>query len=99
GITKDRKNAEQNYRFRGIDDVYNALNPILTAAGLNILPRMLKREVAERKTARGTPLFTVVVEAEFDFVSTEDGSTYTARTFGEAMDTADKATNKAMSAA
>lgn len=99
GITKDRKNAEQNYRFRGIDDVYNALNPILAAAGLNVLPRMLKRECTERKTRSGAPLFSVVVEAEFDFVSAEDGSTYTARTFGEAMDTADKATNKAMSAA
>src|SRR5690606_34316493 len=51
------------------------------------------------KTNAGRPLFSVVVEAEFDFVSAKDGSTYTARTFGEAMDTADKATNKAMSAA
>jgi len=39
------------------------------------------------------------VEAEFDFVSVKDGSKVTARSFGEAMDSADKATNKAMSAA
>jgi hypothetical protein len=39
------------------------------------------------------------VEAEFDFVSAEDGSKHTVRTFGEAMDRGDKATNKAMSAA
>jgi len=39
------------------------------------------------------------VEAEFDFVCAEDGSKATARTFGEAMDSGDKATNKAMSAA
>jgi hypothetical protein len=32
-------------------------------------------------------------------VSAEDGSKHTARTFGEAMDSGDKATNKAMSAA
>ena len=41
----------------------------------------------------------MTVEAEFDFVSADDGSVHTARTFGEAMDSGDKATNKAMSAA
>ena len=41
----------------------------------------------------------VTVDAEFDFVSALDGSKHTVRTFGEAMDSADKATNKAMSAA
>ena len=41
----------------------------------------------------------MTVEAEFDFVSSADGSAHTVRTFGEAMDSGDKATNKAMSAA
>ena len=41
----------------------------------------------------------MTVEAEFDFVSAEDGSRHTVKTFGEAMDSGDKATNKAMSAA
>jgi hypothetical protein len=36
---------------------------------------------------------------EFNFVSALDGSKHTVKTFGEAMDSADKATNKAMSAA
>lgn len=44
-------------------------------------------------------MFYVTVEAEFDFVCAEDGSKHVVRTFGEAMDSADKATNKAMSAA
>ena len=39
------------------------------------------------------------VEAEFDFVSACDGSKHTVKTYGEAMDSGDKATNKAMSAA
>jgi hypothetical protein len=39
------------------------------------------------------------VHAEFDFVSASDGSKHTVSTFGEAMDSGDKATNKAMSAA
>ena len=44
-------------------------------------------------------MFYVTVEVEFDFVCSEDGSTHTVKTFGEAMDRSDKATNKAMSAA
>ena len=49
--------------------------------------------------ARGTALFYVTVRCEFDFVSSEDGSKHTVTTYGEAMDSGDKATNKAMSAA
>lgn len=99
GIAKSRKNQQQGYSFRGIDEVYSALAPLLAKHGLCVLPRILTREVTERKTAKGSPLFYVAVEAEFDFVSAEDGSQHTVRTFGEAMDSADKATNKAMSAA
>jgi hypothetical protein len=99
GISKDRKNEQQGYKFRGIDEVYNALAPILAKHKLVILPRMLTRTQTERQTAKGGILFAVVVEAEFDFVSAHDGSRHTTRAFGEAMDSADKATNKAMSAA
>lgn len=99
GITKDRRNQQQGYSFRGIDDVYNTLSPMLAKAGLCILPRVIRRECVERQTAKGGVLFYVTVEAEFDFVSAEDGSKHTVSTFGEAMDSGDKATNKAMSAA
>lgn len=99
GITKSRRNQQQQYNFRGIDDVYNALSPLLAKHGLCILPRILARDLQERPTAKGGVLFYVTVEAEFDFVCAEDGSTHVVRTFGEAMDSADKATNKAMSAA
>jgi hypothetical protein len=99
GITKDRRNQQQGYQFRGIDDMYNALNPLFAVHGLMILPRMLERSQEERQTASGKPIFYVAVKAEFDFVAIEDGSVHTMCTYGEAMDTADKATNKAMSAA
>lgn len=99
GIAKGRRNEQQGYAFRGIDEVFNALSPILAAEGLVILPRMLNRTVTERSTAKGGVLFYVTVEAEFDMVAAEDGSKHTVRTFGEAMDSGDKATNKAMSAA
>lgn len=99
GISKDRTNSQQGYKFRGIDDVYAAVSPLLAEHGLCILPRMLSRSHEERQTAKGGVLFYVTVEAEFDFVSVADGSKHTVRTFGEAMDSGDKATNKAMSAA
>lgn len=99
GISKSRSNNQQGYKFRGIDETLNALSPALASNGLVVIPRMLARTATERTTKKGDPLFSVVVEAEFDFVSTEDASKHTARTFGEAMDTADKATNKAMSVA
>lgn len=99
GIGKDRKNEQQNYKFRGIDDVYNALSSTLSKHGLLMLPRVLSRDVVERVSAKGSVLFYVTVEAEFDLVASEDGSTHTIKTYGEAMDSGDKATNKAMSAA
>lgn len=99
GIGKNRKNDQQGYKFRGIDDVYNALAPILSKCGLVMLPRVLGREVVERTTAKGNAIFYVTVDVEFDLVCAEDGSKHTVKTYGEAMDTADKATNKAMSAA
>ncbi len=99
GIAKDRKNEQQHYKFRGIDEVYNALAPILAKHKLVILPRILTRECVERTAKSGSAQFFVVVEAEFDVVSAHDGSTHVVRTFGEAQDSGDKATNKAMSAA
>lgn len=99
GISKARSNQQQGYKFRGIDDVLNALSSALVASGLVILPRCTDRTVVERTTSKGGALFNVCCRVEFDLVSTEDGSTHTVATYGEAMDSADKATNKAMSAA
>jgi len=100
GIVKDKRNQQgAGYNFRGIDDVYNAIAPLLAKHGLCILPRVLARECVERVSKSGGALFYVTVDAEFDFVSAEDGTKHTVKTFGEAMDSGDKATNKAMSAA
>lgn len=99
GIAKANRNSQQGYNFRGIDDVYAALSPLLAKHGLCVIPRVIDRTMLEKTTSKGNPLFYVTVHAEFDFVSSEDGSKHTAATYGEAMDSGDKATNKAMSAA
>lgn len=99
GIAKDQKNMAQGYKFRGIDDVYNALAPILSVRGVVILPRIVSRDVRERSNSKGGTMLHVSVEVEYDIVSSEDGSRHTVRSAGEAMDSGDKATNKALSAA
>ena len=52
-----------------------------------------------RQTAKGGAIFYTTLKVEFDFVSAEDGTKHVITTYGEAMDSADKSTNKAMSAA
>ena len=100
GIAKDRSNEQQRYKFRGIDDVYNALAPVLAKHRLIVKPRGLGRTCEERQSKNGGTLFFVNVSMEFDLISAVDGSRETAGPFyGEAMDSADKATNKAQSAA
>ena len=100
GISKEHKNTQgSGYMFRGIDDVYNALAPLLAKYKLCILPRVIKRDVTERISKAGGNLFYINLDVEFDFVSAEDGSIHTARISGEAMDSGDKGTNKAVSAA
>lgn len=99
GISKNRRNQQQGYQFRGIDDVFNSLAPLLAKHGLCMLPNVLAREMAERETKSGGVLFSVVLVMEFVFISALDASQHTIRIYGEAMDSGDKATNKAMSAA
>ena len=83
GITKDRRNTQgTGYNFRGIDDVYNTIAPLLSKHGLCILPRVLARECVERQSKNGGALFYTTVEVEFDFVASEDGSKHIVKTFG-----------------
>jgi hypothetical protein len=99
GISKEQTNTFDKYKFRGIDDVYNALAPILSSHGLLILPRVTERSSEERESKSGGAMFYITVAVEFDFISAEDGSSHTIRAYGEAMDRGDKGTNKAMTAA
>ena len=99
GIAKDRRNTQQGYNFRGIDDIYNTLSGLLADNGLCILPEVLERNQVERVTSKGGALFYTTVKVKYTIVSAVDGSQFVTATYGEAMDSADKSTNKAMSAA
>ncbi len=99
GIPKRQTNSEDQYQYRGIDDVYNRLSPLLAAHKLCILPRVLERICTDRAGLQGELLVNVSVKAAFDLVCAEDGSVHVIESFGEALDSGDKATSKAMTAA
>jgi len=99
GIGKDRRNTQQDYRFRGIDDVFDVMAPIMADARIVFAPHYSDRQVSERETRSGGVLFYVTLVGRFRVTSTIDGSWIEVTTIGEAMDSGDKATNKAMSAA
>jgi hypothetical protein len=97
-IEKGRRNVQQGYQFRGIDDVYEAVHPLFAKHGIFTVPRVLNEETNERTTQSGTVLRFVKLTMAYDFFA-PDGSRVTAEMIGEAMDAGDKASNKAMSAA
>ncbi|WP_313443188.1 ERF family protein [Novosphingobium sp.] len=99
GIGKDRRNTQQGYNFRGIDDVYNALCGVLACNRLLMLPFVVDQKREERQTKNGGALNYTILTVDFKLVSALDGSCDTVRMIGEAMDSADKSSNKAQSAA
>jgi len=99
GISKDRKNAQQGYNFRGIDDMYNALSSVLAANKLIIIPFVQDMQREERTTKNGGMVMYTILTVDFKLVSAVDGSNDTARMVGEAMDSGDKSSNKSQSAA
>lgn len=98
GIGKKQKNTHQNYNFRGIDDVYNSLAPALISSGLVVLPRITASEYEKLQNKSGGTTIRCVLNVAFDIVA-HDGSTHIVNVIGEALDTSDKATNKAMAIA
>lgn len=99
GISKDRRNQQQGYNFRGIDDVFNALCGVMAKNKLIMLPFVQDMVREERTTAKGGLLIYTILTVDFTIVSGEDGSQCIARMKGEAMDSGDKSCNKAQSAA
>lgn len=95
-IGKDRRNQQQGFQFRGIDDVMNELHSSLAKCGVFVLPNVLAETRTTGKTARGGDMFYTRLKINFGFYA-EDGSHVDAVVIGEAMDTADKASNKALS--
>jgi hypothetical protein len=99
-VGKDRDNLLQGWKFRGIDDLCNAVHPALVAHGVFVVPEILGDIHVDQVAygIKGTMAFHVILKVAFHF-SAPDGSTVTATMAGEAIDAGDKAANKAMTAA
>lgn len=97
-IGKTQRNKTQGFMYRGIDDVMNALQPLLAKNKVFIVPEILEQTREERTTSKGGNLIYSICKIKYKFYA-EDGSSVEAITIGEGMDSGDKATNKAMAIA
>jgi hypothetical protein len=95
-VSKSRTNGTQGFAYRGIDDVMNELHGILARSGIFIVPTVLAEERATGTTSRGGTMFYTRLKIKFTFYA-DDGSNVESVVIGEAMDTGDKASNKALS--
>src|SRR5690606_18182935 len=92
-VGKDKQNTQQNYKFRGIDDVMSAMAGPMCRHGVFILPT-----IAEHQQQRDGKMTRVLITMRYSIYGPA-GDCLTAYVPGEAFDFADKATNKAQSAA
>ena len=97
-VGKNDRNKQQGFMYRGIDAVMNAINPALTKNHVFVVPEVLEQQRQERTTQKGAVLIYSICKVKFTFYA-EDGSSVSAVTIGEGMDSGDKATNKTMSIA
>lgn len=94
GIGKNKQcNGGGNFRYRGIDDVYAALSPVLVQCGLTILPIRIEKEA----DAQAGKMRLVKIKVCYRVAAVEDGSYIDVEALGEGADTGDKASGKAMS--
>ena len=97
-IEKNKKNAQQGFMFRGIDDVYNALHTHMAKHGVFTTSAIIDLSRSEKPTKNGGAMQVVVATIEYTFHA-EDGSQVKTVVIGEGMDSGDKASNKAMAIA
>ena len=97
-IGKDKTNTQQGFKYRGIDQVYNALNPVMAELGIFIAPEVIDQKREERVTQKGAILTYTLLTMRYT-VYAPDGSSVSMTVVGEGMDSGDKSSNKAMSVA
>ena len=97
-VGKTQTNTQQRYQFRGIDDVYNAVQPALIKHGIVPVPLARNHTVSATSTSTGKHATHAMLSLQVEFFA-PDGSSVIAETVGEGLDMSDKASNKAMSAA
>lgn len=97
-VGKNKKNQQQGFMYRGVDDVMNALNPAFIKHKLFMVPEVIEQSRERRTTGKGGELIYSVCKVRYTLFA-EDGSSVQAVVIGEGMDSGDKASNKAMAVA
>jgi hypothetical protein len=97
-IGKNKRNQQQNFAYRGVDDFMNALQPLLAKHNIFIVPEVVEHDRRERTTVKGASLIYSVLKIKYTFFA-DDGSNVCAVVIGEGMDSGDKSSNKALSIA
>jgi len=97
-IGKDSENVQQKYKYRSVEQVYNRVQPLFAKHGIFSYPKVVENTRETHQTAKGGTLHYAVLTVEYTFAA-EDGSSISITVVGEAMDSGDKASNKAMAAA
>lgn len=97
-IGKDSYNKQQGFKYRGIDAVMNTFYPLFAKHKVFIVPEVLEQTREERTTKNGGNLIYSILKVKYTFYA-EDGTNISATVIGEGMDSADKASNKAMAVA
>ena len=97
-VGKTGTNTSQNYKFRGIDAVINAVSPALAQFNLTIWPELLTIDYDTAVSSKGTQQQIARVVVKYH-VQAIDGDEIIGVVPAEAFDTGDKATAKAMSVA
>ena len=97
-ISKTKRNQQQGFMYRGIDDVMNTFQPLMAERGIFLVPEVLEATREERQTNKGGMLLYSVLRVKYTFYAS-DGSNISAIVVGEGMDSGDKASNKAMAVA
>ena len=52
-IGKEKKNQQQGFMYRGVDDVMNALQPLLVKHGVFVVPEVLEQTREDRNSKCG----------------------------------------------
>jgi hypothetical protein len=98
-LGKNKKNVQQGYTFRGIEDLMNEFAPLATKHGIFPVTTAISDVANEPVTSKaGATGYRTVRRFTFRFYA-EDGSFVETTADGEAIDYGDKSSNKAYSVA
>lgn len=98
GIAKRERNNQQNFNFRGIDAVTNAIGPALRDHGVMVIPTALTLDTERYETAKGAIMQLVTVQMQYTIYGPA-GDSIIGTSYGAAADAGDKAVPKAQSVA